>query len=107
MIAKMQYAQTRQQALTTQNKSLARMLKHETSRGANKNVAASRSHGAARSKGGRSKTAMGDLGPGLGESMMSAGVSGTLPSLTNGRGGQQAWGESTERASKKSKGGTL
>ena len=107
VIAKMQYAQTRQQALTTQNKSLARMLKHETSRGANKNVAASRSHGAARSKFGRSKTAMGDLGPGLGESMMSAGVSGTLPSLTNGRGGQQAWGESTERASKKSKGGTL
>ena len=90
VIAKMQYAQSKQHALLDKNKALSRMLQHETKMRRSKS-SLGRSHphtGNLR----RSKTAMGDA---------SMERSGMLPPVQGIRGGDQAWGDPSERASKK------
>jgi hypothetical protein len=101
VIAKMRYAQSKQSALVANNRALARMLHRE--RGVSRVAASSPSRDVTRSGRShdqrRSHSAMGVMGPGLDRSLSASAPGGLLPPLS--RGGQQAWGDSNERASKK------
>ena len=89
VIAKMRYSESRLSGVKQSNKALARMLHHER-HGPRATMPTVR----------RSQTAMGALGPGLDRSHVSGSASGSiLPPLKGGN--KQAWGESSERASKK------
>jgi len=106
VIAKMRYSEAKTNALSQNNKALARMLHHER-HGSRSQAATERTRSPSRSsahmpKVTRSRTTMGALGPGMERSLSSsASGGGLLPPLKVAA--LQAWGanDTTERASKK------